>query len=37
VAIRHGLVTSSFAYLQKPFTPSTLLTKVREMIEATRV
>jgi len=34
VAIRHGLVTSSLSYLQKPFTPSALAQKVRQVLDA---
>jgi CheY-like chemotaxis protein len=37
VAVRHGLVASTFAYLQKPFAPSVLLLKVREVMEAESV
>jgi len=34
VAIRHGLVGSSVAYLPKPFTPRILAEKVRQVLDA---
>lgn len=34
IAVRHGLTTPSFAYVQKPFTPATLAQKVREVLDA---
>src|SRR5581483_326118 len=34
VALRHGLVGASVAYLQKPFTPTALAQKVREVLDS---
>ncbi len=34
VAVRHGLVEPSVPYLQKPFTPTSLAQKVREVLDA---
>ncbi len=33
VAVRHGLIGASLAYLQKPFTPGALARKVREVLD----
>jgi CheY-like chemotaxis protein len=32
--IHHGVLAANIAYLQKPFTPSVLATKVREVLSA---
>jgi CheY-like chemotaxis protein len=32
--IHHGLLASNIAYLQKPFTPDALATKVREVLSS---
>jgi two-component system cell cycle sensor histidine kinase/response regulator CckA len=32
--VRHGVLEAHIAYLQKPFTPETLTTKVREVLDA---
>jgi hypothetical protein len=32
--LRHGVVASAFAYLQKPITALLLSTKVREVLDA---
>ena len=34
--VRHGIETSTDAFLQKPFTPTTLARKVRDVIDAAR-
>jgi len=34
VAVRHGLLASGLAYLQKPFAPDTLALKVREVLDS---
>jgi DNA-binding NarL/FixJ family response regulator len=31
--VRHGVLHSHIAYLQKPFTPLTLTSKVREVLD----
>jgi two-component system cell cycle sensor histidine kinase/response regulator CckA len=31
--VRHGVLEAHIAYLQKPITPDTLLTKVREVLD----
>jgi DNA-binding NarL/FixJ family response regulator len=31
--VRHGLLQSGIAYLQKPFSPDTLARKVREVLD----
>jgi DNA-binding NtrC family response regulator len=33
--VRHGVLAAQIAYLQKPITPETLTTKVREVLDAT--
>ncbi|MBN8615863.1 MAG: response regulator [Deltaproteobacteria bacterium] len=33
-ALRHGLIEPTMIFVQKPFTPSLLLTKVREVLDA---
>ncbi len=33
--VRHGVLESNIAYLQKPITPAMLTTKVREVLDAT--
>lgn len=33
-ALRHGIIDSGLAFLQKPFTPDGLLTKIRQVLEA---
>jgi len=33
-ALRHGLIEPAMLFVQKPFTPSLLLTKVREVLDA---
>jgi nitrogen-specific signal transduction histidine kinase/ActR/RegA family two-component response regulator len=33
--VRHGVLAAQIAYLQKPMTPETLTTKVREVLDAT--
>jgi two-component system, cell cycle sensor histidine kinase and response regulator CckA len=33
--VRHGVLDTSVAYLQKPFTPQSLATKVREVLDGT--
>ena len=35
-AVRHGVVDSEFAYLQKPITVDTLTRKVRAVLDAKR-
>jgi DNA-binding NtrC family response regulator len=32
--VRHGVLEAKLAYLQKPITPETLTTKVREVLDA---
>ena len=32
--VRHGVLEAQLAYLQKPFTPDALATKVREVLDA---
>jgi two-component system, cell cycle sensor histidine kinase and response regulator CckA len=32
---RHGILESGFAFIQKPLTPESLLTRVREVLDAT--
>jgi DNA-binding NarL/FixJ family response regulator len=32
--VRHGILESGTAYLQKPFTPDSLARKVREVLDA---
>jgi DNA-binding NarL/FixJ family response regulator len=32
--IHHGVLSANIAYLQKPFTPTALATKVREVLSA---
>jgi two-component system, cell cycle sensor histidine kinase and response regulator CckA len=32
--VRHGVLESNIAYLQKPITPGMLTTKVREVLDA---
>jgi two-component system cell cycle sensor histidine kinase/response regulator CckA len=32
--IRHGLLDAQIAYLQKPITPDTLATRVRELLDS---
>ena len=34
--VRHGVLEAHIAYLQKPITPDTLATKVREVLEGAR-
>ncbi|MGH7440538.1 MAG: response regulator [Polyangiaceae bacterium] len=34
--VRHGVIESHLAYVQKPFTPATLAVKVREVLDAER-
>jgi hypothetical protein len=34
--VRHGVLPSGFAFLQKPVTPVTLASKVREVLDATK-
>ncbi|MEY4508823.1 MAG: hypothetical protein RLZZ450_945 [Pseudomonadota bacterium] len=33
VIIRHGVLEQGFAFLQKPFTPDSLLAKVRDVLD----
>jgi PAS domain S-box-containing protein len=35
--VRHGVLKSGIAYLQKPFTPASLTTKVREVLDSSGV
>jgi hypothetical protein len=32
--VRHGVIEGQLAYLQKPLTPGSLTTKVREVLDA---
>jgi hypothetical protein len=32
--VRHGVLDARLAYIQKPITPETLTTKVREVLDA---
>lgn len=36
IVVRHGVIEAGAAFLQKPYTPSTLTQKVRDVLDATR-